>query len=302
MPPRSVATALAAAGWLAAATLAPGGAAAQQAPLQLPPSVDVAGLTPAQLQVVLRVLNEQFCYCGCLHTLGGCLREHRSCKHAPRMAELAVRMVRGGLGAQEVAKALTDYYSSFERSKRVKLDVKGYGPPLGSPDAPMTLVEFSDFTCPYCRAVRAGLERLVLESHGRVRLFFKPFPIPSHPRAVEAATAAEWARDRGLFWKMHDQLFEHAPDFGDDDLAACAVAAGGEPADLRQALSEGRYQARIAASQAEARAAGLEGTPTLYLNGRKLQLWAPPGQIAEAIRFTLADEEEWAAHGGWVRD
>jgi len=299
-----LALALAAAGWLLASP-APGGAAAQQAPAlppSLPPGVETRGLTPAQLQVVQRVLQEQYCYCGCLHTLSGCLREHRACKHAPRMAELVVRLARGGLGAVEIAQSLTDYYSSFERSKRAKLDVKGFGPPLGNTDAPHTIVEFSDFTCPYCRAVRADLEKLVLESRGRVKLYYKPFPIPGHPRASEAAIAAEWARDHGIFWKMHDLLFERSPTFDDDELASCAFAAGGDPADLRLALAEGRNRSRIDAARAEARAAGLEGTPTLYLDGRKVLLMGPASQIAEVVRFNLTDEEEWTAHGGWARD
>jgi len=284
-----------------AAALAPAGAAAQK-PADALPGVDLSGLTPAQVEVVQRVARDEFCHCGCPHTLAGCLREHKSCKHAPRMAALAVRLAGQGMTAGEVLKVLTDYYAGFDRSKRAKLDVKEFGPPLGKAEAPVTIVEFSDFECPYCQALRPELEKFVRENEARVKLYYKPFPIWSHPRAFEAATAAEWSRDKGFFWKMHDELFEHPHALKDDDLAGYASTLGGDPDDLRKALEQGRYKARIAASQAEARGAGLVGTPTMYFDGRRLVLPSAPQDIRDTLRFTLEDEEEWKSHGGWARD
>ncbi len=277
-------------------------AAAQGAPDVTLPGVDLSVLSPAQAEVVRRVAQDEFCHCGCPHTLAGCLREHASCKHAPRMAALVVRLAGQGLGSREILKALTEYYSGFDRAKRASLDVKGFAPPLGNADAPVTLVEFSDFACPYCQAVRPELERFVLENPARVRLFFKPFPITGHPRAREAAIAGEWARDRGLFWKMHDELFDNPRSLADDDLASYAEKIGGDADDLRKALEQGRNKERIAASQAEARRAGLQGTPTLFLNGRRLTLPIAPTEIRESLRFAVEDEEEWSKHGGWARD
>ncbi len=289
-------------GLLAAAALLPLGALAQKAPEVALPGVDVSALTAAQLEVVRRVAQDEFCYCGCPHTLAGCLQTHPSCKHAPRMAALVVRLAGQGMTAGEILRVLTEYYSGFDRSKRARLDVKDFSPPLGRADAPITAVEFSDFACPYCQALRPELERFVRENEARVRLYYKPFPIASHPRASEAAVASEWARDRGLFWKMHDQLFDHPHAFADEDLASYAAAIGGDADDLRKALEQGRNKARIAASQAEARGAGLVGTPTIYFNGRRLDLPKVPGETADALRFTLEDEEEWSRHGGWARD
>lgn len=286
---------------LSGPALAPAGASAQAAPDPLP-GVDLGGLTPAQVEVVRRVARDAFCYCGCPHALSGCLREHPGCKHARRMAALAVRLARTGISADEVSRALDDHYAGFERSRRAKLTVEQFGPPLGAPAAPATLVEFSDFTCPFCQLLRPELERFVLENAPRVKLFFKPFPIASHPRAREAAIAGEWARDHGLFWKMHDRLFGQPSQLSDDDLAAAADALGGDAPDLRLALEQGRNAPRVSASQQEARAAGVSGTPTLYLNGRKLALTGAPGDVAETLRLALEEEEEWTRHGGWERD
>jgi len=263
------------------------------------PGLALDQLTPAQRETLAKVAEDEFCYCGCPHTLAGCLREHGACRHAKRMNALAARLAAAGLTRLEILKVLTEYYASFDRQKRATLDVKAFGPPLGNPEAPVTIVEFSDFTCPYCRQLRARLEAFVEARRDRVRLFFKPFPIASHPRAMEAAEAAEWARDRGLFWKMHDAIFEgpQAPD--DDSLAAAAQRLGGNPQDLRAALETRRNRARIQASQAEARAAGLPGTPTLYLNGRRFTL---PEYSDAALEFALQDEEEWVKNKGWAKD
>jgi protein-disulfide isomerase len=286
---------LAAAAALAATPARPqGGAAADEFP-----GVDVSTLTAAQRAVLSKVVADEFCHCGCPHTLGGCLREHRGCKHAPRMVTLAARLAGQGLQQGEVLRALTDYYGAFDKAKRARLEVKDFGPPLGDPAAPVTIVEFSDFTCPYCQQLRPELERFVLENAKQVKLYYKPFPLPSHARSAEAAAAAEWARDRGLFWKMHDRLFDAPHALSDDDLAAHAEALGADAADLRAAVADGRNRARVAASTAEARAAGLRGTPTLFVNGRRLDLPVAPRDLPDLLRFAIEDELEWAKNGGW---
>ncbi|HEY6101107.1 MAG TPA: thioredoxin domain-containing protein, partial [Anaeromyxobacter sp.] len=222
---------------------------------------------------------------------------HAGCRHARRMATLAARLVRAGAKKAELVKMLDAYYGSFDR--RVRLEVPRFGPPLGSPDAPVTLVEFSDFTCPYCQIVRPGLEAFVRARADRVKLHYKPFPIESHPGALECAQAGEWARDKGRFWAMHDALFENPAARTVDELADLARALGLEPAELRQALEEKRYLPKIRESQAEARAAGIKGTPTLFVNGRMLVL---TDYSDEGLELTLEDEEEWQAHRGWTRD
>ncbi|HEX9049715.1 MAG TPA: thioredoxin domain-containing protein [Anaeromyxobacter sp.] len=262
------------------------------------PGVDLSSLSPEQRKLVLAWAKEAFCYCGCPHTVDQCLRTHARCHHAARMATLAARLVKSGAGKAELAKALDAYYDSFE--KRAKLDVAQFGPPRGGPAAPMTLVEFSDFTCPYCQRVHAPLAAYVAARADRVKLFYKPFPIESHPGALDAAQAAEWARSKGIFWAMHDALFEH-PEAAHDvaDLADLARDAGGDPADLRTALEEKTFLEKVRGSQSEARQAGIRGTPTLFLNGRMLVL---SDFSEEGLDLTLQDEAEWQRHGGWERD
>ncbi len=279
--------------------------AAAGAPAVEPPTSDATvlrgvpleGLSPEQRQLLVAFAKETFCYCGCPHTVAQCLREHGTCRHGPRMAALAARLVRAGAKREELARLVTSYYASFD--ERARLDVSRFGPALGSTDAPVTLVEFSDFTCPYCQLVRPVLESFVDARKGRVKLVFKPFPIESHPGALEVAQAAEWARDQKLFWPMHDALFSSPGSHAPEELAAIAREVGGDPESLRAALADGRYVARIRESQAEARAAGIKGTPSIFLNGRPLVLM---DYSDEGLELTLQDEEEWAQHRGWQRD
>jgi len=259
--------------------------------------VPLEGLSPEQRQLLVDFAKETFCYCGCPHTVAQCLREHGTCRHGPRMAALAARLVRAGAKKDELGRLVTSYYASFD--KRVRLDASKFGPPLGSAEAPVTLVEFSDFTCPYCQLVRPVLESFVEARKGRVKLVFKPFPIESHPGALEVAQAAEWARDQKLFWPMHDALFSSPGSHTPEELGSIAREVGGDAGSLRAALADGRYVAKIRESQAEARAAGIKGTPSIFLNGRPLVLM---DYSDEGLDFTLQDEEEWVQHRGWQRD
>jgi protein-disulfide isomerase len=199
----------------------------------------------------------------------------------------------------EVKKTLMRYYASFDRPQRVRLDVGSYGPPLGEADATVTLVEFSDFTCPYCQLMRPVLEKFVVERKGRVKLYYKPFPIEGHPNAAQAAQAGEWARDQGIFWTFHDLMFDRPHALSIDDLSAYASEIGKDGAALRTALESSQYRPRVEASQAEARLNGLRATPTLYFGGRMHFI---PDNSEWMLEFTLQDEEEWQETQGWSRD
>ena len=272
-------------------------------PAEAPPArepaaaVDLSGLSGEQRDVLAAWSKTAFCYCGCPHTVEQCLREHKTCKHAARMMTYAARLLRAGAKKDELARLVSSYYASFD--KRVKIEVAQFGPPLGDPEAKVTIVEWSDFTCPYCQMVRPVLESFVEARKERVKLVYKPFPIESHPGALELAQAGEWARDAKLFWPMHDALFANPGRHGSDELADLASEVGGDPESLKAALASERYVPKIRASQAEARDAGIKGTPSLFLNGRALVL----GDYSdEGLELTLQDEEEWATHGGWQRD
>jgi protein-disulfide isomerase len=269
-------------------------------PAGLLPGLPLDGLSPDQQAVLAGWAREAFCYCGCPHTVSQCLRGHAGCHHAPRMARLASALVRAGAGPRELAERVTGYYAGFAANKRVALDLAVAGPPLGTPEAPVALAEFSDFTCPFCQLLRPALERFVETHPGRVRLHYKPFPIESHPGAAEAAQAAEWARDHGIFWPFHDKLFQD-PHAGPAAMASWAVELGQDGADLGAALESKRLLPRVTASRAEGRAIGLRATPTVYVNGRELPMLSAD-LLEFVLELALEDEEEWLKGRGWSPD
>jgi protein-disulfide isomerase len=261
---------------------------------RIPDTVGVTTLTPLQKDTLARVLADEFCYCGCPHTLLGCLTSHKECKHAPRMAALAARLAAMGLSSNEILKSLTDYYASFDRKKRAVIDLSGLGAPLGSPKAPVTLVEYADFECPFCQQLRPKLEAFVKSHPGRVNLQFKPFPIAGHPHAEGAAEAAEWARDQGIYWPFHEAMFENPKALDVDSLVNLATRLGKDGEVLRRALEDHKYRDRVQGSQLEGRRAGVIGTPTIFINGRRHVI---PDYSDTVLEFVLEDEEEWAKTG-----
>ena len=276
----------------------PGQAAAPEAPRtpeETLPGVDLSGLTDAQKEVLAAWARATFCACGCPHTVSSCLAGHKTCHHAARMVKLATGLVKKGATLPDVSKFVEAYYSGFDRRKR--LDVREYGPPIGNPQAKVTLVVISDFTCPFCKITVPAIEDFAKARSDRVNLYAKPFPIPAHPGSDVAAETAEWAREKGLYWDLQGLLYASDEEPTADRMAAVVGRLGGDVTDLRAALQSGRYKQRVTSSQVEAREAGLTGTPTVFLNGRKIE-----DVSEEGLSFALEDEEEWVQHGGWERD
>jgi protein-disulfide isomerase len=137
----------------------------------------------------------------------------------------------------------------------------------GAADASVVLTEFGDFQCPYCRAASGELRALVDGSDGRIRLVFRHFPLfDVHPYALTAALAAEAAGAAGRFWEMHDQLFAHQDHLTDVDLARYAVAIGVDGTTVVGDAAQQHADA-VEADYAAGLAAGVAGTPTLFVDG-----------------------------------
>jgi protein-disulfide isomerase len=149
----------------------------------------------------------------------------------------------------------------------------------GSPEAAVRIVEYGDFECPYCKRAAPVLKQLVDGSGGRVALVWRHFPLFTvHAFALTAALAAEASGDR--FWEMHDVLFEHQDRLTDADLLGYAAQLGvsGVCGDAAQ-----RFKPAIEADYRTGAAAGVRGTPTLFIGGQKY-----PGKVKlDELRDTL---------------
>jgi len=262
------------------------------------PGMDFSSLPPAAKRELATVLSDEFCYCGCPHTLGACLKQHTGCRHAKRMARVAARRVSEGNPATEVIVSLSQYYAAFRDTRaQFKVDDRMC---MGPASAPVTVVEFSDFECPFCAKARPVLESFARRNAQQVRFCYLPFPLSNHVNAVPAAQAALWARDQGKFWPMHDALFEHQENLKPEALPALAKGLGLDGDKLAAVLKSDAYKQELDGFRNQGRAAGLSGTPSVYFNGRPLELDFIQDEM---LNHSLEDELEWRTNNNaWGAD
>jgi protein-disulfide isomerase len=153
---------------------------------------------------------------------------------------------------------------------RVEVPVDG-APVRGAADAPVTLVEFSDFHCPFCKQVQATLKQLLERYPAKVRLVYRDFPLDSlHPQARRAAEAARCAQDQGKFWEYHDLLFAGPTSASPEDLERFAGQVGLDTAAFESCLSRGVHRVAVQRDLDEGARLGVTGTPAFFINGRPL--------------------------------
>ncbi len=144
------------------------------------------------------------------------------------------------------------------------------GHQLGPDDALITIVEFSDFQCPYCQRQQSSLEHVRKKYGNQVRIVYRHFPLSGHRNAQLAAEAAVAAAEQGKFWAFHDLIWKNFGKLSRADLDGFAKAAGLDMAKFRAALDERRYYDAVVAETAAAEALGVSGTPTMFINGQPL--------------------------------
>ena len=140
----------------------------------------------------------------------------------------------------------------------------------GPADAPVTLVEYGDYQCPYCGAAHRSVQEVQARMGNRLRFVFRNFPIStSHPRAEQAAEAAEAAAAQGRFWPMHDLIFENQKRLSDRDLRDYAEQVGLDLERFDAELAEHVHAARVHEDFMSGVRSGVNGTPTFFVNGAR---------------------------------
>jgi protein-disulfide isomerase len=159
----------------------------------------------------------------------------------------------------------------------------------GPADAPVTLVEYGDYECPYCGAAHPVVAALERRFGHRLRFIFRNFPLTQvHPHAQHAAEAAEAAAQAGKFWEMYDVIFEHQNAITDRDLADYAAAVGMDAAVITDALAAHTYAAHVRQDFMSGVRSGVSGTPTFFINGVKYDGDYDVGSLGDAIDGALA--------------
>jgi len=207
--------------------------------------------------------------------------------------------VRDYLREQKVAQKGKAYVASLRQGAKVaifleepapiRVTVKADGAYAQGPkDAPVTLVEFTDFHCPFCSRAVATVKEVMRQYPGKIRWVFRDFPIASlHPQAPKAAEAARCAGEQGKFWEYHDLLFDSQNQTTTADFKRFAEQLKLDPASFGQCLDSGKHQAAVEADVQDGARFGITGTPTFFINGRILVGAQPLENFKKVIEAEL---------------
>jgi protein-disulfide isomerase len=166
----------------------------------------------------------------------------------------------------------------------------------GPHSAPVTLVEYGDYECPYCGEAHLILQKLVAHFGEKMRFVFRNFPLTQmHPHALGAAEAAEAASVQGRFWEMHDVLYERQDGLEENDLVSYAAELQLDLARFQNDLSQGVYRDRIQEDFMSGVRSGVNGTPTLFINGRRYEGPVELHSLTDAVNQSAAPHHEGAS-------
>lgn len=208
----------------------------------------------------------------------------------------ALKQIEMGLGQQRMQQRRSEYASALraKANVRVLLDpprttvVADDDPAKGPADAPVTIITFSDFQCPYCSRVNPTLARLKDRYGDSIRIVFRDFPILQlHPQAAKAAEAGACANDQGKFWQMHDLMFANQQKLDVASLKQHAATLGLDAPAFEKCLDSGKYADEWKKDAADAEKAGVQSTPAFFVNGRPVVGAQPYEAFAEVVNDEL---------------
>jgi protein-disulfide isomerase len=234
------------------------------------PGVDFSGLSKAQRDTVLTVLRTEPCACSCDMRVAECRVKDPQCAFSRRLAAFAIRTASAGK-SEAVIRAELDKYAKEPPpvlEPPVKLAIAG-APFKGPADAKVTIVEFSDFQCPYCAKAAIEAAQVVQKFPNDVKLVFKQFPLDDHSQAALAAEASLAAQAQGRFWPLHDRMYANFRQITRDHIFVWATETGLDMNRFRADLDSHKFAARVHAEEQEGEVAGVGGTPTFFINGKK---------------------------------
>ncbi|MBN1106883.1 MAG: thioredoxin domain-containing protein [Deltaproteobacteria bacterium] len=242
-------------------------------------------LDPGRKKDLLEALKRESNYGVCKSTVYDCLLLDKPDGTAVRIANLAAFLVSRGVPPNAI-KVLIERRAAFARKTEIHRFSYENAPTYGSEKAAITLTEFAEFKCPFCATVSSLLKKLVDDSHGSVRVFFKHFPIMSHPGTMLASTAAAAAQKQGKFWEMATLLFQEMDRHDENHVLDLAADLGLDMGRFKADLRDPAVTRLVRADKLEGVRAGVDATPTLFINGKHYDL-----RSDEALLKDILNEE-----------
>jgi protein-disulfide isomerase len=200
--------------------------------------------------------------------------------------------------SQKMQQAMMAYYDKLKVEKKVEIllpayippkkEVEAVGPTKGPKDAPITIVEFSDFECPFCVRAEKTVTDVLAAYPGKIRLVYRDFPLPMHPKAPKAAEASHCAEAQGKYWELHDKMFAANGKIEVPDLKQYAREVGIDGDKFDKSLDSGEMAKAVKDNQEAGSKLGVTGTPAFFINGRSLTGAQPLEEFKGIIDAELA--------------
>ena len=249
--------------------------------------VDFGGLTSARKAIALKALRTQGCSCGCDMKVAECRVKDPNCSYSRGLASVTVGAIKTGkTEAAAIAESKASKFGSRPAPKLLEdpVPIPTLGSPVTGPaTAPITLVEFSDFQCPYCSKAVTQINATLKAYPSDVRLIFKQYPLDSHPAAAISAAASLAAHAQGKFWPMHDVMFANRQRLSRQAILGWAKDIGLDMKRFTADLDSDVIRKAVLRDQADGDKAGVEPTPTVFLNGQKYNGDLAPDAIKPVI-------------------
>ncbi len=256
----------------------------------LEPASRCGRLTAAQKAEVQAVLASVHPYACCDRTLAECLAQKTVCPLVRRLSEEVCRFAAAGKGKAEISRELSKRAQSMMQGGPLATFDLDNATRAGAPEAPVQLVVYACARCPFCSVLVPVLHHEVTEGglKGKVHLYFRPFPIKSHPGALEGGLAMLSASRLGRFWPFIIALYRDYHQFCPKLLPEWFARLGGDRGEFERGMSDTSVRAKLGAAKREGVQNQVTATPTLFINGRKYLYEMTP----EAVTDVLEEEYE----------
>lgn len=255
------------------------GAEAASLPAEVKPLYDK--LDDLGKKVFNRVASSESSVCGDAQSL---INSVKTCRRSIAALRYVAKLIEAGFTDSEIGEKLANRYRPVAIKKIDLTDA----PMKGSPGAKITLVEFADYECPHCKRFQPVLHQILDEFRSDVKLYFKNYPLPQHTNARLAAEAAVAAQKQGKFWQYQDKLWEKSEELTPAEIEKAAKEVGMDVAKFRQDLASEAVKARVQKDRNDGQAAGIQATPTLYINGREYTDGRDTDSLREWIKDAIA--------------
>lgn len=245
------------------------------------PGVDVKDMEPDEVKALATLLSEGACPCEPKLSITECVQK-KSCEKATSLASYGADKFRDGFSMDEVREAVVKKY--LDDNVTFSFDFKG-SYQKGAANGRLVIVEYADFECPHCALMSKVLGEVVKSHPDDVQVYFKHFPLPFHPYGEKAARAAVAAGLQGQFWPMHDLIFQNQGMLNDQKFMEFAGKLGLNAERFKTDMTSDQVTSVIERDRQEGMKNQLQGTPTIYINGKLYHEEKTP----EAFKKHIAD-------------